>query len=224
MAVTVRDLLRHHLSLLHGWIPITAQVLAGIALVAAICWGIRRWRYVWVPCAALCGIALTVTAYWYVESEGLAGNPAPVGLWVWIGLTGASAGVLIAGWRGATWWRRGVCGRGGAAVLGMCRIRAEPVDRVLPHCADRVESVDRRPAARSDGSGDRVGVAAPTPDSSERHGGAGADQRHRVGLQASRRAGLPATGLVCDRSSATHADGDDDRWGVQHPRRLGADR
>ncbi len=120
MAVTVRGLLRHHLSLLHGWIPITAQVLAGIALVAAICWGIRRRRYVWVPCAALCGIALTATAYWYVESEGLAGTPPPVGLWVWIGLTGTSAGVLIAGWRGATWWRRGVA----AAAVPLCLVCA----------------------------------------------------------------------------------------------------
>ena len=77
MAVTLRELLRHHGSLLHGWIPTTVQVLAGIALVAAIYWGIRRWRYVWVPWAVLCGIALTAGAYWYVESEGLAGNPAP---------------------------------------------------------------------------------------------------------------------------------------------------
>lgn len=120
VAVTLRDLLRHHSSLLHGWIPITVQVLAGIALVAAIYWGIRRWRYVWVPWAVLCGVALTAAAYWYVESEGLAGNPAPAGLWVWIGLTGTAAGVLVAGWRGARWWRRAVA----ASAVPLCLLCA----------------------------------------------------------------------------------------------------
>jgi S-formylglutathione hydrolase FrmB len=33
-------------------------------------------------------------------------NPAPYSLWIWIGLTGIAAGVLIAGWRGAGWRRR----------------------------------------------------------------------------------------------------------------------
>lgn len=120
MAVTLREMLRHHLSLLHGWIPITVQALAGIALVAAVCWGIQRGRYVWVPWAALCGIALTAAAYWYVESEGLAGNPAPDGLWVWIGLTGTAAGVVVAGWRGATWWRRLVA----ASAVPLCLLSA----------------------------------------------------------------------------------------------------
>ncbi len=110
----------HHLSLLHGWIPTTVQILAGIAVVAAIVWGIRRRRRLGLAWAAVCGVALTATAYWYVASQGLAGNPAPQRLWVWIGLSGAAAGVLIAGWRGAAWWRRGVA----ASALPLCLLCA----------------------------------------------------------------------------------------------------
>lgn len=120
MAVTLRDLLRHHLSLLHGWIPITVQVLAAVALVAAIVWGIRRWRYLWVPWAAMCGVALTTSAYWYIAAEGLAGNPAPRRLWLWIALSGTAAGILIAAWRGSPWWRRGVA----ASALPLCLLSA----------------------------------------------------------------------------------------------------
>jgi S-formylglutathione hydrolase FrmB len=95
---------------MHGWLPITVQVIAGILLIAAIGWRSRRWRLVWLPWAALVGVALAVAAYWYIGSEGLGDedNPAPYSLWVWIGLSGVAAAVLIAGWRGTRWWRRGV--------------------------------------------------------------------------------------------------------------------
>jgi S-formylglutathione hydrolase FrmB len=108
--VTLPEPLRHHLSLMHGWIPMTAQVVASLLLVAAIGWRNRRWRLVWLPWATLVGVALAVAAYWYIVSEGMSDqtNPAPNSLWIWIGLSGIAAGVLIAGWRGARWWRRGV--------------------------------------------------------------------------------------------------------------------
>jgi S-formylglutathione hydrolase FrmB len=95
---------------MHGWLPITVQVIAGILLIAAIGWRNRRWRLVWLPWAALVGAALAVAAYWYIASQGLGAedNPAPYSLWIWIGLSGVAAAVLIAGWRGARWWRRGV--------------------------------------------------------------------------------------------------------------------
>src|SRR5882762_7861886 len=98
---------------MHGWIPITAQVVAGLLLIAAIGWRNRRWRLVWLPWAALVGVALAATAYWYIASQGLSDqtNPAPYALWIWIGLCGVAAAVLIAGWRGARWWRRGVSAR-----------------------------------------------------------------------------------------------------------------
>jgi S-formylglutathione hydrolase FrmB len=105
--VTLSEQIRHHLSLMHGWIPATVQVVAAVALIAAIGWRTRRWRLVWVPWAVLVGVTIALTAYWYVASEGLADNPAPQSLWIWIGLSGVAAGVLVAGWNGARWWRRG---------------------------------------------------------------------------------------------------------------------
>ena len=95
---------------MHGWLPVTVQVIAGLLLIAAIGWRNRRWRVVWLPWAALVGVALAVASYWYIASQGLSddSNPAPNSLWIWIGLTGVAVGVLIAGWRGARWWRRGV--------------------------------------------------------------------------------------------------------------------
>lgn len=101
------EALRHHLSLMHGWIPITAQVVTAVVLIAAMGWRSRRWRLLWLPWAALVGAALATAVYWYVDAQGLAGNPAPNLLWVWIGLFGASAAVLVAGWRHNPWWRRG---------------------------------------------------------------------------------------------------------------------
>jgi S-formylglutathione hydrolase FrmB len=106
--VTLLEPLRHHLSLMHGWIPMTAQVVAGLLLLAAIGWRNRRWRLVWVPLATLVGVALAVAAYWYIASQGMSDetNPAPYSLWIWIGLSGVAAGVLTAGWRGARLRRR----------------------------------------------------------------------------------------------------------------------
>jgi S-formylglutathione hydrolase FrmB len=104
--VTLPDSLRHHLSLIHGWLPAVVQVVAVVVLVAAIGWRNRRWRWVWVPWSALCGVALAISAYWYIASEGLGDNPAPFGLWIWTGLSGVAVGVLVAGWHGARWSRR----------------------------------------------------------------------------------------------------------------------
>ena len=91
--MTLPELLRHHMSLMHGWLPLTLQVVAGIALIAAIGWRNRRWRVVWLPWAALVGVTLAVTAYWYIASQGMSDqtNPAPYSLWIWIGLSGVAA-------------------------------------------------------------------------------------------------------------------------------------
>ncbi|MGV0814830.1 alpha/beta hydrolase-fold protein [Mycolicibacterium boenickei] len=97
----------HHLSLMHGWVPTSVQVITALVLVAAIGRHTRRWSLIWLPVAAVVGGILVAGTHWYIESEGLAGNPAPRSLWVWIGLTGVAVVVLIAGWRGSRWWRRG---------------------------------------------------------------------------------------------------------------------
>ncbi|SPM29646.1 hypothetical protein MTAB308_3138, partial [Mycobacterium terramassiliense] len=95
-------------SLLHGWLPVAVQGLALLAILGAVGWRRRRWRG-WPLLAAL-GTAAAVTAlsYWYITSIGVAGDPAPVSLWLWIALSGLAAAVLLLGWPGARWWRRGL--------------------------------------------------------------------------------------------------------------------
>lgn len=107
---------------MHGWLPVMVQVIAGTVLITAIGWRNRRWRLVWLPWAALVGVALAVAAYWYIASQGMSddSNPAPYSLWIWIGLSGVAAGVMIAGWRSAKWWRRGMS----ALALPMCLLCA----------------------------------------------------------------------------------------------------
>ncbi|MBU8817877.1 esterase family protein [Mycolicibacterium goodii] len=98
----------HHLSLMHGWIPTTVQVVTAVTLIVAVGWRTWRWRLIWLPVAAAIGGVLALGTYWYIQSEGLAGNPAPRSLWVWIAISGAAVVILVAGWSGSRWWRRGV--------------------------------------------------------------------------------------------------------------------
>ena len=91
----------------HGWLPATIQVLTAVALAVIVSRRSVRWRTVWLPAAGLAGLVLTVAARWYIGSFGIAGDPAPQSLWVWIALTGLAVGVLILGWRATQWWRRG---------------------------------------------------------------------------------------------------------------------
>ena len=96
------------LSLLHGWLPPTVQAVAAVVLVVGIGWRSRRWRLVWLPVAAGVGLIVALWTRWYVSSQGLAGDPAPSVLWVWVGLTGLAVAVAVLGWRGSRWWRRSV--------------------------------------------------------------------------------------------------------------------
>ena len=99
---------RQHISLMHGWVPVTMQLLALVALVLAIGWRNRQWRLVGLPLAALLGAGAIAATHWSISSNGLSGEPAPRALWVWVGLTGLAAGVVVFGWRSAQRWRRGV--------------------------------------------------------------------------------------------------------------------
>ncbi|WNG90317.1 alpha/beta hydrolase-fold protein [Mycobacterium sp. ITM-2016-00317] len=93
---------------MHGWLPVSVQILAVVAVAAATGWRTRRWRLVWLPWSALIGGVLAVAAYCYIRSAGVADdtNPAPVTFWAWIALSGFAFGVLVAGWWKAPWWRR----------------------------------------------------------------------------------------------------------------------
>ena len=96
------------LSLLHGWFPLTVQGVALIALVVAIQWRARRWLKRVLPAALITAAAVTALAYWYITSIGVAGDPAPTALWLWIALGGLAAAVALLGWPGTRWWRRGL--------------------------------------------------------------------------------------------------------------------
>ena len=93
---------------MHGWLPVTLQVVAALALIAAISRRSGHWQARWLPWALIVGGAMAASAYWYVASEGLSDNPAPHALWIWIALSGFAAAILVAGWRRSRWWRRGV--------------------------------------------------------------------------------------------------------------------
>ncbi|BBY67309.1 alpha/beta hydrolase [Mycolicibacterium helvum] len=93
---------------MHGWLPLTVQIVAGLVLLLAVGWRTRRWRLLWLPLAALVGIGAAWYAQWSISNDGLAGDPAPHQLWVWIAVTTLAAVVAVVGWRSARWWRRGV--------------------------------------------------------------------------------------------------------------------
>lgn len=97
---------RHGLSLLHGWLPPTVWAVAAVVLVVAIGWRSRRWRLVWLPVAVVVGLILAAWTHWYIDSQGLAGDPAPSSLWIWVGLTGLALAVAALGWRSSRWRRR----------------------------------------------------------------------------------------------------------------------
>ena len=52
---SVQSVRSNHLALTHGWVPMTAQVVAAIALGLAVAWRSRRWRLLWLPVAAVVG-------------------------------------------------------------------------------------------------------------------------------------------------------------------------
>jgi S-formylglutathione hydrolase FrmB len=95
------------LSLIRGWLPIGAQAITAVVLVSAIGWRSRRWRLLCLPVMAIGGAVLAGWGHWYIDSLEVAGDPAPPLLWIWIAAAGLALGVVVLGWRGARWWRRG---------------------------------------------------------------------------------------------------------------------
>ncbi len=88
------------MSLTHGWVPVTIQVITALVLLAGL-----RLRSHLVVAAAL-GVAVAAAAHQYVTNQGLASEPAPHALWIWLGLTGFAGTALLFGWRGGGRWRR----------------------------------------------------------------------------------------------------------------------
>lgn len=81
------------MSLTHGWVPVTVQVIAAAVLLSAMRKiGARR-----LIAASAVGIGIAAAARWYANSQGLTGDPAPAGLWIWIGLTGFACCAMVSG-------------------------------------------------------------------------------------------------------------------------------
>lgn len=96
-------------SLLHGWLPSAIYVVSVLVLLAAI--GFRPWRWfaTWGVAVAAVGIAIALIARWYSNSQGMTGDePAPLSLWLWIGIAGTACAVALLGWRRVGWTRRGL--------------------------------------------------------------------------------------------------------------------
>ncbi|CDO31923.1 alpha/beta hydrolase [Mycolicibacterium porcinum] len=171
-------------SLLHGWLPPTLQALAAVALLAAIGWRTRRWRMIFLPCAIAVGVGLTVWARWFVHSQGLAGDPAPAALWIWIGLTGLAVAVLALGWRGSHWRRRTVA----VAAVPLCLLSVgvavnlwvgyfptvtalwnEVTAGPLPGETDLATALDQRRRGDIPSHGELVSVTIPADGSGFKH-------------------------------------------------------
>ncbi len=96
------------ISLLGGWFPITVEILSIVVLIVVIGWRTRRWRMVLVPISAAIGVVAALAARTYMNSEGLASDPAPFLLWVWTAVGAATIAVAALGFQSASWWRRGL--------------------------------------------------------------------------------------------------------------------
>lgn len=99
---------RRGISLSSGWFPMTVEIVAVVVVIAVIGWRTRRWRALWVPVSAVVGVLIALAARTYVNSEGLASDPAPFSLWVWTAVFGAAVAIAVLGWRNTRWWRRGL--------------------------------------------------------------------------------------------------------------------
>lgn len=98
----------HGISLLGGWLPVGVEVLAVVVLILATGWRGRRWRMVWIPVSAGVGVVAALAARTYMNSAGLASDPAPFPLWAWIAVCATAIALAVGGFRGAAWWRRGL--------------------------------------------------------------------------------------------------------------------
>lgn len=91
---------------MHGWIPLSVQAATAVAVAAAVGWRSPRWRRRSLPAAATVGAAAALAGYGFIRVNGLADDPAPATLWLWIALSGFALAVAVLGWPGARWRRR----------------------------------------------------------------------------------------------------------------------
>ncbi|MFF0488095.1 alpha/beta hydrolase [Nocardia sp. NPDC004068] len=94
------------LSLLHGWLPLTIELIAVALLIVAVARFTRRWWLVRVPICLASAAAAAVGGWLYLTDEGLASDPAPLLLWVAVAALAGALAVAVLGWPGGRWWQR----------------------------------------------------------------------------------------------------------------------
>jgi S-formylglutathione hydrolase FrmB len=103
-------------SLMQGWLPTALQILTVVALARAVGWRTRRWRFVMLPLLVIVGLVTAVAARWSMGTLGVASEPAPWQLWVWVALSGFAVGTVVLGWPRIRWSRRNL----GVFAASMC--------------------------------------------------------------------------------------------------------
>ena len=95
-------------SLLSGWLPITIQLAAAVAVVVAAAAGWRTcgWLSRRVPSAAALGGVVAVSAAVAFARSGWASEAAPTLVWVWVGASAGVVVLLVIGWPSSGWWGR----------------------------------------------------------------------------------------------------------------------
>ncbi len=94
-------------SLMHGVIPAAVEIITAAALLYVVVRGVRRrWWTRWMSLAVTAGVLIGLLAHWYYGTLGLASEPPPWQMWLWVSLVGGATAIVIFGWRGAGWWWR----------------------------------------------------------------------------------------------------------------------
>jgi S-formylglutathione hydrolase FrmB len=94
------------MSLIDGWLPVVVRVAAVTLLLVVLLRRPRRWLVRWFPVVTIGGVLTAVAAQWYFTTLGVASEPAPWQLWVWVAATVAAALTAVGTWRSTGWVRR----------------------------------------------------------------------------------------------------------------------
>jgi enterochelin esterase-like enzyme len=93
-------------SLLAGWLPLTLQLAAGLALILAVGWRDFRWRTRRVPIIAAATVLFGILAAWVVSPALGITDPLPLKVWIWLSVAFGALLVLAVGWSSARWPRK----------------------------------------------------------------------------------------------------------------------
>src|SRR5437868_239204 len=94
-------------SLLDGWFPWALRIVSAMLVLFAAGWRNRRWRARWFPVGAGIAVVGAVGAWVTVPVALALTDPVPTEAWIWFGVLIFAAVMVVVGWRGGRWSRRG---------------------------------------------------------------------------------------------------------------------